>query len=252
LQTLDSLVKLFLRGPLLFDCLRTIARSREPVNPRKLSSQLNRAEPTIHRVMQHLLELGLVVEQPGENGRFRFYSIPREKREQVNSIIEHVLRRGVPQALAEISETIVAEFSRLKENWEVRDGSQWARTRESEILPVPDIVLHGDGLAVFIELTLGVHHFRRRIYEIMGKLLSMRLLGVDLVVLCVFGPVREDYRKHMESVLSPIFSTGRPELLSLFVQEEPHYFVNANKETVNTLTAKVIAPILDRIQSLHR
>jgi hypothetical protein len=66
----------------------------------------------------------------------------------------------------------------------------------------------------------------------------------------VFGAVPEHYRRHLESLLYPVFSSRKPELLFLFVEEEPRDLLKDEKVATTVIAAKVVTPILEKAQAI--
>jgi DNA-binding MarR family transcriptional regulator len=253
----DSLIQLFMKSPLLFDVLRTVSQSDSRTNLAKLARELSKAESTVHAAVQRLIEIDLVNEQRSDvNGRLRLYSIPPRNRKRVDTIIQQVLNRSVPLAMAELTRILASELRRSLGDWEVEDTelaggrSIWATATKSRVAPVPDLVLRGGGLLVAFELKLGLHYFSKRFRDILGTMVYLRHTRVDLVVLCVFGPVHPEYRRHLESILIPYYSSGRPELMLLFVDEDPRHILADPNEGAVVISAKVVTPVVKKIHSI--
>jgi DNA-binding MarR family transcriptional regulator len=246
-----------MKSPLLFDVLRTVSQSDSKTNLARLARKLCKAESTVHAAVQRLVELDLVTEERSQaNGRLRLYSIPPRNRKQVETILQQVLDRAVPQAMAELGRMISSGFRHFLTDWQVEDPASasgrnlWTRISQSKLAPNPDLILCGQGLKVVLEFKLGLHHFRKRIHDTIGRLVSMRRAQVDLVVLCVFGPVEEEYRRHLELILGPFFPPGKPEFLVLFLDEDPRRIFADPEEGARLISAKVVTPITSRIRSM--
>jgi DNA-binding MarR family transcriptional regulator len=241
----ETIVDLLRRSPLLFRILRTIAESTEPINPRRLSAQLKRAEPTIHLALKELLENGLVQSKPGADRRVHIYSIPAAKLQIVRLAIQKVKETSTPLAMAELGRIIQVELKEMDRRAVILDGVQWRNSTHGRLTPTPDLVLELNGVRVVIELMLGMHHFSRRLFETAGWLLAFNNLEVELIVLCVFGHVPGEIKRHFKELVRPIFA-GRLNLLLIFVEEEPSRILSTD-EGSKIIRNKVILPIIRKL-----
>ena len=239
------------RSPLLYKILKTMLESKDPISPRILSHQLNRAEPTIHLALKDLLEAGLVQKRLADDKRIHLYSIPSAKVGMARSAIAETAGTSVPLAMEELERLIRVGLEETSSEVRIVESAQWRNSVNRALLPTPDLVLFlGERGPVVIELMLGTHHFAHRAYEMAGRLLAFRDLNVDLVALCVFGQVETKLKKSFSRLVCPLFS-DRSDLFILFAREEPLMILQGD-DSKKVVREKVIMHLVRELNQRYR
>jgi len=233
----------FLRtNPLAFEIVGLMRDSSGKLTITEISSALGKKQPSVHRVLQRLVDLGLIQKEP--SGRSTFYNISNDKRDMINRVIHTSLRsETLTRAHAQpplfmllslqsrIAQILGESLKRSHGINVLRDVAIPGKNFDHEF----DIVIENKS-RIGIMILSPSQKVDQRLFEIAGRLADLSRNSIDKVVLISLGHL------HQPSLLY---------LKSLDLKESPKLELVTIEETLSEIDAdavkRKIVPSIERL-----
>lgn len=240
----ERMLDQFLRAnPLAFEVAGYMVRNENKVTITEIANALGRKQPSVHRVLQRLLELGLVEKEP--SGKFTYYHIPLDKKNAIDKAIHaQALSRGEVQPPLFMLLSIESGVSRiLMQSLEeahfnlTRNKTISGKNFEHEF----DIVIE-DRKRMAVEIISAGEENNQKLFEIAGRIADLQKTSVQIVFLVVLGHLRLSSIQYLKSLT--IKDAPQVEVITV---DRP--LSDIDEETIRS---EVVGPIIKMLNGRQR
>jgi DNA-binding transcriptional regulator GbsR (MarR family) len=230
-QTLDLFLK---TNPLAFEITGLMLNSGKNLTITEISNALGRKQPSVHRVLQRMIDLKLAQKEP--LGKFTYYTIPEEKKDFIKqSILAQTRTKVSIQPPLFMLLSIESGISRiLNESLEKNDRMV---TKNQAIAGKNfdhefDVIIE-DKNRLAVEIISISDDDNHQLFEIAGRLADLPKTSINIVVLVIVGHLHQPSVQYLKN----LNIKDSPQIEIIILDES---LSEMNEEIVKR---KVVAPI---------
>jgi DNA-binding transcriptional ArsR family regulator len=242
-MTEEAKLQSFIRAnPLAFEIIGLMWDSSRRLTITEISSALKKKQPSVHRVLQRLMKLGLVEKE--RSGRFTFYDISNKKRDVVDRLIHTSLRfetwtHAHVQPPLFMLLSLESRISRILTESLKKLGA--FRVASNVVIPGKNFdhefdILIENKLRIAIEIVSSGGKIDQRLFEVAGRLADLSRNSIDKVVLVSIGHLHQPSLSYLKSL--DLKGSPKLEVISL---EEP--LCEIDEEVIK----RKVVPLLERL-----
>ncbi|MCL2135642.1 MAG: MarR family transcriptional regulator [Candidatus Bathyarchaeota archaeon] len=230
-QTLDSFLKM---NPLAFEIIGLMLNSGKKLTITEISNALERKQPSVHRVLQRLIDLKLAEKEPA--GKFTYYTIPDGKKEFIKRSIHAQTRvKANIQPPLFMLLSIESGISRIlsesleKEDLTVTKNQPIAgKNFDHEF----DVIIEGKNRIVVEIISIGDED-NQQLFEIAGRLADLPKTSINTIVLVIVGHLHQSSLQYLKN----LNIKGAPQIEIIILDE------TLSEMNEKLIKRKVVAPI---------